>query len=242
MYKKVILITGASRGLGFAYCNKFANAGYQVVGAVRQHENALRLNHQAKLMKQSLRFVKCDVTSDTDVLNLKQTILDHENRLDILINNAGILPDNETQGTFLDHSILNTEIEKFEIAINTNVLGALRITKAALPLLISSTDSDRKIINISSKAGQMATLEWGIPAYSMSKVALNALTKLVATEFSEQKIICVSFSPGWVKTDMGGPDASKDIEESSQEMLDLVNLIKIEHNGSFLRSGTSLAW
>ena len=235
---RVALITGSSRGLGLALCQALKQKGYTIVATVRTQKDITRLEREHN----DVHFIPCDVTSTRDVKALKKTVLMRFHRLDILINNAGILPDNERPGEFLDHSLINTPIKHFQKALNVNALGAIRMAKSFIPLLISTQNGEKKIINISSQAGQLSSLSWGLPAYSLSKVALNAATQLIASEFDGHNIICVSVSPGWVRTDMGGTQADQDVDHAAHSLVHLILQLTREDNGKFLRNGHSISW
>jgi len=237
---KVVLITGASRGLGLVLCQSFIQSGYFVVAAVRKADDMDRLRHD--FYDKTIEIIQCDVTNSADVNRLRDYISSRFGRIDVIVNNAGVLPDNAVPGEFLDHSIIETSLDTFRSALEVNTLGVISIIQALLPLLKSSENGEKKIVNISSKAGQVSSLEWGLPAYSVSKVALNAVTKLIASEFAEEGICCVSVTPGWVKTDMGGEKATRDVADASKSLIKFIMNLSPKDNGRFFSDGQVIDW
>ncbi len=124
--------------------------------------------------------------------------------------------------------------------MNINTLGPLRVTRAFLPFLKASDDA--RVINVSSLAGQLKTMGAWAPAYSMSKVALNAVTRILAQELASENIKVNSVSPGWINTDMGGPEAPGTVEEGADTIVWSVDEASLNITGEFLRDRRSTDW
>ncbi|MCB1123625.1 MAG: SDR family NAD(P)-dependent oxidoreductase, partial [Verrucomicrobiae bacterium] len=154
-------------------------------------------------------------------------------RLDVLVNNAGILLDSE-------ESILTVSEDDLNATWNTNSLGPLRVVRAFVSFLKESRDP--RVINVSSLAGQLKDMGSWAPAYSISKTALNAVTCLLANELQHFSIKVNAVSPGWIRTDMGGPGAPGTLEEGSDTIVWLAAEAPASITGQFLRDRESTDW
>jgi NAD(P)-dependent dehydrogenase (short-subunit alcohol dehydrogenase family) len=154
-------------------------------------------------------------------------------RLDVLVNNAAILYDTWQRG-------VDADLDQVREAFETNLLGAWRVTQAVLPLLRASPAA--RIVNVSSGAGALHDMGAGTPAYSTSKAALNALTRILAAELRGDGILVNSVCPGWVATDMGGPGAPRTVEEGAASVMWAATLPDDGPTGGFFRDGEPLAW
>jgi NAD(P)-dependent dehydrogenase (short-subunit alcohol dehydrogenase family) len=152
--------------------------------------------------------------------------------LDVLVNNAGILDDTKGIDELDDDTFLQT--------LATNTLGPIRVTQAFLPLL--KRGSGASIINVSSGMGQLSEMGETYPAYSISKTALNAVTRQFAAVLRDQGITVNSVCPGWVKTDMGGPEAPRTVEEGAETVTWLATEGPRELTGQFLRDRQTIPW
>jgi len=153
--------------------------------------------------------------------------------LDVLVNNAAILYDS---WQCAENANLDTVREAFE----TNTLGAWRMCQSFIPLLQKSGNA--RIVNVSSESGSLTVMGGGTPAYSVSKVALNALTRMLADEVRGSRILVNSVCPGWVATEMGGPGAPRTVEEGAASVMWAVTLPDDGPTGGFFRDGEQLAW
>ena len=151
-------------------------------------------------------------------------------RLDVLVNNAGI------GGSYSD-TAAELDLEQARETLETNLFGAWRLTKAALPLLRDSEDG--RIVNVSSGAGQLDDMQGGYPAYRISKSGLNALTRILAAE--EPAVRTNSLCPGWVRTDMGGSGASRSVEEGADTAVWLATDPDVG-SGGFYRDRKPIPW
>ncbi len=204
--EKIALITGATRGLGFAMTEKLATLGFKVIMACRE-ERTGKISYQ-KLKNKNLDviFEVCDVEKISDIDNLYNSISKKFDHLDVLINNAGI--NIEPPSTKIE----NIDLKLFEKIMNVNLRGSLYMCSKFIPLLKKSKDA--RIINFASGLAQLSVPRMGpYPSYSISKTAVNQLTWFLAEELKSTSVKVFSVDPGWVKTDMGGPDAMLEIED-----------------------------
>ncbi len=202
MHKKTLFITGGSRGIGNATVKEFLNHGYKVI--TTSTTGAVPFEHT------DLTVYKFDLGSTADIKNIVNSLNKDEVHIDILINNAFKANKKEME--------INTETLKNSLAIN--LIGTIELTQKLLPLI----NSNGVIINISSEFGALSD-DWGcrVPAYRITKAALNMFTRnfYACDEVKNKRIKVYSFDPGWVKTDMGGPDAEREPEEPAQELREL---------------------
>ena len=206
MTQKTALITGANRGLGKALSLAFAKDGYMVILVSRSLKNAEPV--QAEIIKNGGQAVikQCDVSNLENIESLAKDIAAEFPVIDVLINNAAINKDTN------DTKIENLPIDLIRDTMETNFFGPLWMCKHFIPLLKKSESG--RIVNFSSGLGQLGVPRMGpYPAYSMSKTAINAITKNLAEEVKDTPIIVTSVDPGWVLTDMGGPNAMLTIPE-----------------------------
>ena len=211
MKQQVALVTGSNRGIGFEIAKQLALKKIQVVLTSRNPTNgeaALR-----KLTRDGVKkvvFMQLDVSNQVSVENLSNEVEKTFGRLDILVNNAAILIDRD------DVVASNVDLEVVKATLETNLIGAWRMCKAFIPVM--KKNGYGRIVNISSGAGQfeyMATSGGYWPAYSVSKASLNALTVMLASELRGTNILVNAVCPGWVRTDMGGSNAPRSIEEGA---------------------------
>jgi NAD(P)-dependent dehydrogenase (short-subunit alcohol dehydrogenase family) len=229
-----ILITGANRGIGLALSRELVSQGHALVLCARDPAKADKLRELADGAKGSISIVALDVDSDESVEQAKREVAARFDGLDVLVNNAAVFPEegNET--------LAEMELRWFREAFETNVLGVVRVTRAFAPLF--EKGENPRIVNISSLAGSIAQKEdHGYYAYSASKAALNMVTRAVAAEYKPRGICVVALSPGWVKTDMGGPNAPLTPEESARAIAETISALTMKKTGLFMeRTGTVL--
>jgi len=231
---KTALVTGANRGLGLEIARQLAVQGMRVVLTAR--DPAKGQAAVADLLKQGLAadFHALDVCDPQSIAELGRALEQRYARLDVLVNNAGILIDGKDERIAeLDPQILRRTLE-------TNLYGALRVTQATLPLMRKSDYG--RIVNMSSGLGQLSDMQAGTPAYRVSKTALNALTRIFADELAGTGIKINSMCPGWVRTDMGGPNATRSVEEGADTTVWLATLPEDGPSGGFFRDRQPIPW
>jgi len=228
------LITGANRGLGLEFAQQLLARGARVIAACRQPGRALKLTELAAAHPGHLHVLPLDLARERSIAGLAHEAGMLTDRLDALINNAGVLVSGERYGE------LNAKA--FAETFATNVIGPLLLTQA-LTSLLEHGDAAR-VVNLSSDLGSHAdTLAFNTPSYAISKAALNMVTRLTAAELGPRGITVISLNPGWVRTDMGGARAPLAANESVAAMLEVIDGLKPGDSGRFLDySGAEVAW
>ncbi|MGH8046645.1 MAG: SDR family oxidoreductase [Chthoniobacterales bacterium] len=226
-----VLITGASRGIGLALSITFAQEGWTVFAGARKPRTPMLWNAGQEFP--GLHPLPLDVIEDSSVATAAQTVTREVDSLDVIINNAAIFPG---EG---DESLRDLDLAWFAEAIETNVTGVARVSRAFLPLLRKSPLP--RIANISSGAGSISTKEDNLYyPYSVSKAGLNMLTRAMAAEFRAVGIIVTALSPGWVRTEMGGENAPLSPEQSARSLFATITSLTMDDTGCFLgRDGRS---
>jgi NAD(P)-dependent dehydrogenase (short-subunit alcohol dehydrogenase family) len=228
----VALITGANRGIGLEVARQLAQRDIQVILGTRElvkGEAATAPLQQAGL---SVLRLQLDVTDQQSIERVQAEVTQNFGKLDILVNNAGILYDTWQAG-------INADLDVAHEALETNLFGAWRMCQAFLPLLRHSHAG--RIVNVSSEAGSLAHMGGGTPAYSISKTALNALTRILAAELAGTNILVNAVCPGWVATDMGGA-GGRPVAQGAAGIVWAATLPEHGPNGGFFRDGKPLPW
>lgn len=230
-----IIITGANRGIGLGFTQAYLQKGCNVIATYRS--DAGSLSDFKKEFPEHLTLVQMDVAKKESIQKAFDDIAKTFSSIDILINNAGRYG-NDRQKSF-DGSF---DIEDMALTVKTNALCPLLVVQAARPLLQQAQSP--KVINISSKMGSIAdNSSGGSYGYRASKTALNMVNKSMALELQDEKITCIAFHPGWVQTDMGGPNAMITVDESVQAMMETISKLTLDDTGAFLeRTGEPIPW
>jgi NAD(P)-dependent dehydrogenase (short-subunit alcohol dehydrogenase family) len=230
---RVALVTGANRGIGLEVARQLAARGFTTILGARdaqKGEDAAGWLQQGGL---KVIPVQLDVTDQQSINAARHLVEERFGKLDVLVNNAAILYDEWQRA---ESANLDTVREAFE----TNTLGAWRMCQVFIPLLRKS--SHARIVNVSSESGSLTVMGGGTPAYSVSKVALNALTRMLAAELRGSRILVNSVCPGWVATEMGGPNAPRTVEEGAASVMWAAMLPDDGPTSGFFRDGEPLAW
>lgn len=228
----IALVTGGNRGIGFEVCRQLASAGFIVLLTAR---DARKAKAAADALRSAGRVepLVMDVADANSIANAAAEVAKQYERLDVLINNAGINYD--TWETVANADINGTVME----TITTNLLGPWRVCQAFLPLLRKSRAG--RIVNVSSESGSLAEMGAGPPAYQVTKAALNALTRTLAGELRGSRILVNSVCPGWVATDMGG-SGGRPVADGAAGIVWAATLPKDGPTGGFFRDGKPLPW
>ena len=230
---RIALVTGGNRGIGFALCRQLLSLGATVVLTSRDPARGQDAVERLKAPADKLFVFPLDVRDDLGAQALADFVATRFGRLDILINNAGVALDKFVPSVELDVDVLRDTLE-------TNVLGVFKITQALVPLLQASEDA--RVINVSSQLGSLSMMTGRTLAYRLSKTAVNAMTRVWASEFGDADIQVNSVCPGWVRTELGGQDAPVTPEEGAQEILALARAPRGGPNGTFRRDGVEHPW
>jgi NAD(P)-dependent dehydrogenase (short-subunit alcohol dehydrogenase family) len=231
--ERVALVTGANRGIGLEVARQLAGLGFGVILGARDAEKGQKAAETINQDGIDVIARQLDVTDQQSIEAAKLWVEERFGKLDVLVNNAAILYDSWQRAANADLKIVR---EAFE----TNTLGAWRMCQAFIPLLKRSEHA--RIVNVSSESGSLAVMGGGTPAYSVSKVALNALTRMLADELRSSGILVNSVCPGWVATEMGGPNAPRTVEEGAASVVWAATLPDKGPTGGFFRDGQPLQW
>ncbi|MBE9204991.1 SDR family oxidoreductase [Nostoc sp. LEGE 06077] len=234
--QKVAVVTGGNRGLGFEASRQLARQGYKVILTSRDEDKGKAAAQKLQAEGLDVIAYTLDVTSDESSQNLAEFIDQQFGKLDALVNNAGIYIDAQAES----NSIVDTKIDTLQTTINTNVYGVVRVTQALIPLM--KKQNYGRIVNVSSGMGQLTDMEGGSPGYRISKTALNAATRIFASELIGTNILVNSVCPGWVKTDMGGANAPRTPEQGVDTIVWLATLPDDGVTGGFFRDRQPIAW
>ena len=216
----VALVTGASRGLGREVALRLMARGYTVIAGMRKPEPLMDIESLA-----------LDVADEGSVRAAAEAVRARHGRLDVLVNNAGILLDGHL-------GVLDVDGDTFRRTLETNVLGALRMAQAFAPMM----PRGGRIVNVSSGGGQLSEPSTWAPAYCVSKTALNAVTVQLAEALKPRGIAVNAVCPGWVRTDMGGPEAPRSLAQGAASILWAITEAGPEITGGFWRDGRPVAW
>jgi NAD(P)-dependent dehydrogenase (short-subunit alcohol dehydrogenase family) len=221
----VALVTGASRGLGAEVCRQLAEAGFAVWCSARDEADARRV---AERLGGDARGARLDVTDGDSIAALAARL----ERLDVLVNNAAV--DYDT-----DQRALHADLARVRTDLDTNLLGPWRVAQAFAPLLRASEHG--RLVNVSSGAGAITDMtSAGAPAYSLSKLALNGLTRMLAADLRPDGVLVNAVCPGWTATDMGG--GGRPVTEGARSITWACLLDDDGPSGGFFRDGRRLAW
>ncbi len=245
--QRIALVTGGNRGIGLAACRGLAKAGCQVILTGRD-EAQLR-EAQASLHAEGIRVftIELDVTDrrmleppkDLNVSFIADWVQRQFGRLDVLVNNAGVVPDQHLYGS-ADDSILDTPRSAFELGFETHFHGPLALCRALVPLM--QANHYGRIVNVSTHMARLGDMTAGWAAYRTSKVALNVLTRMLADELKTENILVNAAAPGWVKTRLGGEQAPLDAEQGADTIVWLATLPDGGPSGGFFEKRCATAW
>lgn len=237
--EKIAVVTGANRGLGFETCRQLAKRDIQVILTTRDQAKGQAAVEKLQAEELDVKYHPLDVTNADSIKQLAEFIGDKFGHLDILVNNAGILID------YLENpegNIFNAKVDALRQTIETNVYGPLQICQTLIPLM--KIHNYGRVVNLSSSLGKLSgNMGFTVfPTYGITKTALNAVTVLFANALKDTNILVNSVSPGWVKTDMGGPDAIHTIEQGVDTTVWLATLPNGGPNGGFFEDRNLIPW
>jgi NAD(P)-dependent dehydrogenase (short-subunit alcohol dehydrogenase family) len=229
-----VLITGANRGIGLEFATQYAEAGWRVFACARDPEQAERLQQLAAYHTDQLSLHTLDISDFAQINQLAAELGDQE--IDLLINNAGIYADSRSRGFGA------TNYEAWMQAFEVNTMAPLKMAEAFGEAIARS--QHKKIINLTSKMGSIAeNTSGGCYLYRSSKAALNMVTKSLALDLAPRGIVAAVLHPGWVKTDMGGPNALITVQQSVTGMRQVIERLTPKHSGQFYAyDGKAIPW
>jgi NAD(P)-dependent dehydrogenase (short-subunit alcohol dehydrogenase family) len=228
----VAVVTGGNRGIGFEICRQLAARGARVVLTARHAQTGAAAVKKLAAQKLAVTFHRLDVTDDNSIAALRDFLQDTYGHVDVLINNAGIIAKS-------DAPALKVELAAVRETLETNALGPLHLAQTLVPLLKKGTSP--RIVNMSSGMGALAGNDGGYAAYRMSKTAVNAVTAILSAEL-RGAVAVNSVCPGWVRTDMGGPHATRDVADGADTAVWLALDAPEKLTGTFVRDRKVIPW
>ncbi|MGW7531728.1 SDR family NAD(P)-dependent oxidoreductase [Amycolatopsis sp. NPDC054798] len=230
---RVAIVTGANRGIGREIAHQLSARGISVCAGVRNHGTESSTVEEKSAASGLYREITLDVTQPDSVREAVQAVLRMFGRIDVLVNNAGI-----SDG---DHDALRLDVEAFKNVMDVNVLGAWRLCESVVPAMTENNYG--RIVNISSTLGSLHHLNRATePAYRVSKAAINALTRVFAARLSGTGILVNAASPGWVRTDLGGPNAPRSVQQGADTPVWLATLPEGGPSGGLFYDRAPLEW
>jgi NAD(P)-dependent dehydrogenase (short-subunit alcohol dehydrogenase family) len=230
--ERVALVTGANRGIGLEVAKQLAANRFTTLLTARDPNKGTAAAKELALGRSDVHFLQLDVSDPSSIRRCAEEVDRRFGRLDVLVNNAAVLYDTWQRA-------LNADLEVVHEALETNLFGAWRTCQLFVPLMRRNRWG--RIVNVSSGAGSIAHMGSGTPAYSISKAALNALTRILAAELWGTGILVNAVCPGWVATDMGGRGGGS-VEKGAASVMWAVLLPDDGPTGGFFRHGHPLPW
>ena len=230
--KKIALVTGGNRGLGFETCRQLAQLGLTVILSARDTTKGEIAAKQLIDRGLDVVFHQLDVSEQSQIDRIVYEVEEQFGRIDVLVNNAAIL-----YNTW--QSAIDADLDTVNQAIRTNLFGPWRLSQKCIPIM--KRNKYGRIVNVSSGAGSLHYMAGGTPAYSVSKVALNALTRIMGAELLGINILINTIDPGWVATDMGG-HGGRPVQEGALGIVWASTLPDNGPSGGFFFDGRSAPW
>jgi NAD(P)-dependent dehydrogenase (short-subunit alcohol dehydrogenase family) len=232
---KIALVTGGNRGIGYETCLQLAQMGMKVILSARDIAKGEKATRQLRDRGLDVVFYQLDVSNQTHIDRIAKQIIHQFMRLDVLVNNAAILYDTWQHAT-------NADIEVVNKAIITNLFGPWRLCQICIPIM--KKNNYGRIVNVSSGLGSLHYMGSGgvlPPAYSVSKAALNAFTRILSADLLGTGILVNAVDPGWVATDMGG-QGGRPIQDGAKGIVWAATLPENGPNGGFFYDGKPTPW
>ena len=231
------LVTGANRGIGLEITKQLLSSGIKVIATARAIEN-FPFDQIDNTYKSNIQVLPLDLTDDVSIEQLCFELDKNNIDISILVNNAAVYLDDPRKKPY--QSVTDINISKLEQTIAVNLMGSSKLIWKFLPQMKQRNYG--RIVNISSGMARIDDLDTQGPFYRISKTALNALTKIVASECMDFNISVSSVCPGWVKTDMGGENAPITPEKAAEDIVWLCLKEDNHTNGKFFRNKKELDW
>jgi NAD(P)-dependent dehydrogenase (short-subunit alcohol dehydrogenase family) len=230
---RVALVTGANRGMGLETCRQLLARGLRVALTARDRSAGERALRELGESEKRAIAVRMDVTDTKSIAAARRAIEDRLGPVDVVVNNAAILLHESSD-------VLAIPIDAYRETFAANLFGAIDVCREFVPAM-----ADRgygRVVNVSSGAGQLAAMSTYAPAYSMSKAALNAFTKILAATYRDRDLLINVVDPGWVRTDMGGRSAPRSVEQGADTTVWLATLPKDGPSGGFFHDRRRIEW
>jgi NAD(P)-dependent dehydrogenase (short-subunit alcohol dehydrogenase family) len=227
---RVALVSGGNRGIGLEVCRQLDERGYTVVMGSRDGEKG-RIT--AEGLEWNVIPQQLDVADAGSVDRMAAFIEEEFGQLDTLVNNAGISNDEGQRG-------VDADLDRVKESLEANLFGAWRLCEMAIPLM--RRNGYGRIVNVSTGLAALEDMGGGSPGYRVSKTALNALTRILASELRGSGILVNAVNPGWVQTDMGGSGATRSVEEGAEALVWAATLPNSGPTGGFFQDRRPVPW
>jgi NAD(P)-dependent dehydrogenase (short-subunit alcohol dehydrogenase family) len=220
--KRIAVVTGSNRGLGYAISRKLSQIGIHVILTSRKEAEGLAAKQQLSNEGFDADYHLLDVNNNASVQQFTEWLRETYGKVDILVNNAGVNPTPKPE----ESSLLTVNLETMQATFETNVLAVVRISQALIPLM--KQQNYGRIVNISTEMASLTAIPTDYyplaPSYRLSKIGVNGMTVILAKELQNTNILVNAYSPGWMKTDMGGDNAPFTAEEGAETAIYLATL------------------
>ena len=239
---KIALITGANKGIGLETARQLGRQNITVIVGTRDAAKGQQATEELRKEGITAEALQIDVSKSESIQKAASEVEGKYGRLDILINNAGIMVDDHAK------KVSEQPLALWRQTFETNLFGLIETTQAFLPLLRKSEAG--RIVNLSSILGSITLhatpgspiYDMKVPAYNVSKSAVNAFTVQLAYELKETKIKVNAAHPGWVKTELGGEGAVMEIADGARTSVELATIGEDGPNGAYMHMGETLPW
>jgi NAD(P)-dependent dehydrogenase (short-subunit alcohol dehydrogenase family) len=232
--ERLALVTGANRGLGFETARQLLAKGFVVVltgrdaAALARAHRTLSADYQHRASA-----VQMDVTNIESIIAAQRTVNAQLGSVDVLVNNAAVLLGE-------NDDVFSIPAEDYRRTFETNLFGVIEVCRAFVPGMARAGYG--RVVNVSSGAGQLSRMSSYAPAYSISKAALNAFTRILADTYRSSGVLANAVNPGWVRTDMGGPSAPRSPEQGADTIVWLATLPDDGPTGGFFQDRRGIDW
>lgn len=238
--RRVAVVTGGNRGIGFEICRQLAKRGLRVILTARDPRKGRAAAKRLQDEGLKVEFRRLDVTDSADVRRLANHLRRKVGRLDVLVNNAGVYLEGGYGDGREPDSVFEESLDTVRETMEVNLYGPYRLCQALIPLMREGGYG--RVVNVSSGSGQLSRPQPREAGYRMSKAALNALTVTLAAELTDGSVLVNCMCPGWVRSDMGGPHAPRSLAQGADTAVWLATLPKGGPHGTFFRDRKPIPW